>query len=187
MPEKQNQRVMLTKQLIYRAFLSMLQRTEIHKVSIRELCELAGINRTTFYKHYGSQYDVLDEMTANFLSDTSAAIEEANLQDSEDVRSRVTVVLRYMEQNIDLAKMLLNHNTGGDFALKLLQIPKITDMIEEALRGSENTVDNNSIIRFTVYGALKLIQDWINDDKRLPAEQEAKIILTLASRVFLHM
>ena len=52
--EKQNQRIMLTKQLIHAAFLRLLRSKGIREISIRELCDEAGINRTTFYNHYGS-------------------------------------------------------------------------------------------------------------------------------------
>ena len=55
-----NQRVMLTKQLIRGALLKMLKTCNINKISILKLCQIAGINRTTFYNHYGSQYDVLN-------------------------------------------------------------------------------------------------------------------------------
>lgn len=49
---KSNQRVELTKERIFGAFVSLLQEKPIHQISIRELCENAGINRTTFYNMY---------------------------------------------------------------------------------------------------------------------------------------
>ena len=55
MGAKSNQRVALTKQLIYQAFFTLLKKKSIRQISIRELCEIAGINRTTFYNHYGIQ------------------------------------------------------------------------------------------------------------------------------------
>ena len=54
---------MLTKQLLQNAFLKLLKTVSLHAISIRELCKEAGINRTTFYNHYGSQYDLLDDIS----------------------------------------------------------------------------------------------------------------------------
>ena len=57
-----NQRIMLTKKLLKTGLTDMLQTRNIYQISIRELCESAGINRSTFYKYYGSQFDLLTEM-----------------------------------------------------------------------------------------------------------------------------
>ena len=45
----------LFRKLLTDAFMNMLQEQPIHAISIRDLCEKAGINRTTFYHHYGSE------------------------------------------------------------------------------------------------------------------------------------
>ena len=77
MEKKENQRITLTKRLLQDALINLLRTTDISKISIRELCEKAGINRTTFYNHYGSQYDVLKELSGNFLADIEAALTNA--------------------------------------------------------------------------------------------------------------
>ena len=41
----------LTKRLIREALLELLKTKSIQKISVRELCDAAGINRTTFYNH----------------------------------------------------------------------------------------------------------------------------------------
>ena len=93
MGAKSNQRVALTKQLICQAFFTLLKKKSIRQISIRELCEIAGINRTTFYNHYGSQYDVLAEMADNYLGEIAKAIENTDVKNKERVHSRVALVL----------------------------------------------------------------------------------------------
>ena len=58
MEKRENQRIMLSKRLIKESLTRLLASESIHKISVRMLCEEAGINRSTFYKYYGSQYDV---------------------------------------------------------------------------------------------------------------------------------
>lgn len=43
------------------AFWKLYERNEIEKISIRELCQTAGYNRTTFYVYYDDIYDLLDK------------------------------------------------------------------------------------------------------------------------------
>ena len=45
-------RTRVTKMLIRRAFTDLLRSKPIQSITIRELCERAGINRGTFYCHY---------------------------------------------------------------------------------------------------------------------------------------
>lgn len=77
MEKKENQRIMLTKQLLQTAFLKLLKVKPIHAISIRELCLEAGINRTTFYYHYGSQYDLLEDISQCFLDSIARCLKDA--------------------------------------------------------------------------------------------------------------
>ena len=61
MEKKEDRRVTMTKRLLKDALTEMLRKEDIYHVSIRELCERADVNRTTFYKYYGNQFDLLAE------------------------------------------------------------------------------------------------------------------------------
>ena len=49
----------VTKMLIRKAFMELLRQKPLASISVKELCELAGINRGTFYSHYQDVYDLL--------------------------------------------------------------------------------------------------------------------------------
>ncbi|MCC8090140.1 MAG: TetR/AcrR family transcriptional regulator, partial [Oscillospiraceae bacterium] len=67
MNKKENQRVMLTKRLLKDALIRLLNGKSIDEISVTELCRESGINRSTFYHHYGSPYDVLAEREQTML------------------------------------------------------------------------------------------------------------------------
>ncbi len=58
----QNQRIMLTRRLLKEALLRLLESAPLDKISVTQLCQEAGVNRATFYRHYTSQEDVLQEI-----------------------------------------------------------------------------------------------------------------------------
>ena len=181
--EKENQRVALTKQLLQNAFLKLLQNTPIHAISIRELCREAGINRTTFYNHYGSQYDLLNDISQRFLDSIAARLDCADINDREDVHQRVTKVLSYLLENRDLSVMLLNNNIDPAFAKRLFTLPKIGDMLNAAMENCPDARQRPVAISFVMHGSYKLIQDWINAPSPLPPAEQSALILTLARRV----
>lgn len=180
---KPNQRVALTKELVHRAMIELLRKQEIHKFSIRELCQIAGINRTTFYNHYGSQYDVLAEISDWYLQDVADAIESTDLQDPENLLSRVSLVLGYMEQNLEISRLLIQNNIDESFAQRLFSLPKIGDMLAETMRKSVSTREYRDVVSFAISGSYKLVQNWIAEDNRRSPSEMAQLILRLATAV----
>ena len=55
-----------------KAFLQLLEKKDFEYISIKEICEKAGVNRSTFYLHYDNISDLLSEsirfMNEQFLS-----------------------------------------------------------------------------------------------------------------------
>ena len=184
MKEKENQRIMLTKKLLANAFLQMLEDTPIHGISIRQLCEKAGINRTTFYHHYGSQYDLLEDISSRFLDEIADRLSKADADDRESIQERVTLVLAYLEENRELSRLLLNNSIYPHFAERLFALPKITDLLGAAMKGCADPLRSNAVTSFAIHGSYRLLQEWIGQsDQRLPPREEADLVLELARRV----
>ena len=49
---KEYQRVAISKRMLKEALLDLLKDKPIDAVTVSELCQMAQINRTTFYRHY---------------------------------------------------------------------------------------------------------------------------------------
>ena len=62
MEQKESRRVRMTKMLLKTALLELMQEKEFSQITIKELCERADLNRTTFYLHYADQTAVLREI-----------------------------------------------------------------------------------------------------------------------------
>ena len=43
------------------AFLTLLAKKDFEYITIKEICEVAGVNRSTFYLHYETMSDLLSE------------------------------------------------------------------------------------------------------------------------------
>ena len=55
-----------------KALLSLLEKKTFEYITISELCEEAGVNRSTFYLHYENTSDVLKEATSYVLDNFSS-------------------------------------------------------------------------------------------------------------------
>lgn len=183
MEQKENQRIMLTKQLLQNAFLKLLKTTPLHAISIRELCKEAGINRTTFYNHYGSQYDLLSDISQRFLNSIEARLGSTNAADQESVHQRVAMVLEYIDENRQLSILLINNNIDPSFAERIFTLPKIGDLFSAALTGCQDAERRKATISFVIHGSYKLLQDWMNQEEHISPHEQTELMLGLAQRV----
>ena len=72
MPEKkQDARVRYTKMMIRNSLLELLRTKPIAKITVTEICEMAGINRATFYAHYSDPSDLLHALESEIIEDVA--------------------------------------------------------------------------------------------------------------------
>ena len=64
-----------TKRSIRQAFLQLIDRKPIEKITVTELAELAEISKSTFYLHYKDIYDLLDALQNEFIQNILNSIE----------------------------------------------------------------------------------------------------------------
>lgn len=173
MTKKVNQRVMLTKTMLKNSLIEILKTKSIYKVSIRELCEKSEINRSTFYKYYGSQFDLLTEMESDVLT---LVMESLSDQSGHDTRS-LSEMCHYLEDNIEFCRLLINNNIDPQFPEKVFSLPQVQRMINHVLGDKYSNANYEYISNFLMYGAYQIIRLWINKEKRESPEEIADLIL----------
>ena len=65
-------RIEKTKRAITNTFLELRARKPLEKITIKELCEKALINKSTFYSHYRDIYDLSDALETEVVSSVIA-------------------------------------------------------------------------------------------------------------------
>jgi AcrR family transcriptional regulator len=64
---KQDIRVKMTKALLHKSILELLRENPISKITVKEICARAGINRATFYSHYADTFSLMDEIKSHII------------------------------------------------------------------------------------------------------------------------
>jgi AcrR family transcriptional regulator len=172
----ENQRVRISKQLLQTALVELLGEKSIHKLSIREICDKAHINRTTFYKYYGSQYDLLADIENEILSQIEKRLKDTSLL-------VITQLLEFIEENISICKVLLNNNVDPEFPEKLINLPRIKQMVIGNLREDYSEAELAYSYDLIVNGGFSVIKSWINKDNRESAAEIAALICNTILRI----
>lgn len=172
MNHKDNRRVKLTKKLLKDSLLELLEQDSIHKISIRTLCDNANINRSTFYKYYGSQYDLLKEMEDDFLKEIEKNLSAGNTETTV----RLAHILCYAKSNRKLCKLLLNSNVDPDFPKRLLCLPAIMQKMNEMISAEGSSIEISYLYDCILYGGYQMIKRWVNEDCQIPPEEMVLIV-----------
>jgi len=69
---KQDRRVRYTKRALQESLLALLKEKAIEKISVKELCERADVNRSTFYVYYGSPKELMDSIVDEMYAQLAA-------------------------------------------------------------------------------------------------------------------
>lgn len=173
--KKEDQRVRLSKQLLRNGLISLLKEKSIHKISVREICDTAEINRTTFYKYYGSQYDLLEDIETVLLDELSEKITD----NPDKQQSRLVQILYFISDNKNIFKLLVNNNIDIAFPQKMLYLPEIQKSLSEFTKREEFAPYSDYTYEFLVNGGYCIIRKWINQEKRESPEELADYIYSL--------
>ena len=172
MKKKENRRIMMTKRMLKEALIEMLKEKDIYHISIRELCENADINRTTFYKYYGSQFDLLTDMENDMIEFLTKTI-KSNEADPEKI---ISSACKYLEENLDFARLIINNNVDPTFAQKLFAMDSIKQSALKKFVGKRSEAELEYMYNFLTYGAFSMMCVWLNKEEREAPEVFAKFI-----------
>ena len=106
---QENQRIKLTKRLVREALLKLLEKKPLRQISVRELCETAGINRSTFYRHYGAPENVLQEIQTDVIQHIIDLADEHG--SSVPMREYLERVCEFLWENRKVNRILLSSQT----------------------------------------------------------------------------
>lgn len=161
-------RVRMTKMLLKNALIDIMKNKSIHMISIKEICEEADVNRSTFYRHYDTQYDLYDEIIEDIASDIGAIYK--NDYTTVDF---LTKVLEYMESKRETILVILSDN--GKVSLG-----------EAFVLFTGRFIDHNNtselvtyVLEFIAAGLTSIIWSWLNKENRRPASDVARMLHNL--------
>ena len=89
-----------TKAKIMNAFIELYSEKDIAQVTVRMICEKAGINRSTFYTYYTDVYALKEDKEREIIDDLSEKIMDPIVRsDDIDVEQIVRILIDYIKEH----------------------------------------------------------------------------------------
>lgn len=176
MEKREDRRVTMTKRLLKDALIELLREHSIYQISIRELCQRADVNRTTFYKYYGSQFDLLSDMENDIIAfvDSTVAKNEASPE------RIIEALCDFLEDNLEFARLIITNNIDSTFPQKLFSSEVLRGIVCKNY-GQYDAAEMEYLYNFITGGAFRMLCIWLNKTEREPPEKLARLIVQMAT------
>lgn len=153
-----------SKSLIKKALAKLMHEKDLNKITVSDIIREADISRGTFYAHYPDIYSVLEQIETEELKKMINLVnksreENSSIHDSTDF---LTVICKYLYDDFDYYKMLLQSSFLNNFLNRLIEV--YYESTVALLLEKDPTKDLSEAVlylTFTTAGAKQVIVGWL--------------------------
>lgn len=175
--KKEDLRVIKTKNAIRSAFREMICEMDYEDITIKALTARAMINRKTFYLHYESLDDLLQELQDEIVEQFTQ--QNVSYQNRDDIRKSIRFFFEYAASMSGLDEKLLCSGSymqiGENINRKIMEYRKQKN--KRAF--SANEWEENLVFAYFSTNSIILYRQWIADGKKLSVEKLTQIATQL--------
>jgi len=163
-------RAVRTREALRQALLRLLDLKPLEQITIRDICEVADVGYTTFFRHHPTKESLLNEVAAEQMGRLVGLA--LSVADTSDTRSASIALCTYVDEHRKLWRTLL---TGGAAGAMRDEMMRLSRQIA-ATRAQPGTWPPADIaITLAVSSTIELLSWWLRDRRPLTIEQVAEI------------
>ncbi len=159
--------------LMDQALLILLDKKDFDYITVKELCEKAGVNRSTFYLHYESMNDLLIESIELLFAQLQKKYE--NLINDKDIQQSSLEDLMYFrpKYSIPYLEFIKDNKKAFMAAVKDPNLFRVNKMFNEIFQKCFEPIQTRFnipkeeriyMMRFYLSGIHAIIIEWIKND-----------------------
>jgi AcrR family transcriptional regulator len=130
--KKLDARMRYTQMVLKQSLLTLLKKKPINKVTVKEVCELAEVNRATFYAHYTDCFDLKQSMENELLESFEKALHYVS---SQDVTALIEAIYDTVERNQEACRVLVLGDTNSAVITRMIALAR-----ENSIRSWQKTL-----------------------------------------------
>lgn len=174
---KKDRRVKYTVMMLKDALVQLMKDEHISRISVKSLCELADINRSTFYAHFDDQYALLRYIEHEVMDNVKQALKNQSFDDKRPISFQVLHrILEYVRENAELFKALLSDNCEPGIQREIMNFSQV---ISFHLNKKYDKRVQDYLTIYGTTGCISLLQKWLHDDMPESTTQITEYILQM--------
>ena len=162
--KKEDRRVRRTKKLLTQALTELLQKKQVNEITVKELTDLADMNRGTFYMYYKDIFDMLEKIEDELFQKLDVIAQSHEHGDpTQQVKPILLDLFRFIEENQEMCRVLLSPNGDMNFLHRLYEAIRERSLeIWKDQMGSLDEKEFDYRYSFVIFGCAGMIRAWVN-------------------------
>ena len=162
--KKEDRRVRRTKKLLTQALTELLQKKQVNEITVKELTDLADMNRGTFYMYYRDIFDMLEKIEDELFQKLDVIAQSHEHGDpTQQVKPILLDLFRFIEENQEMCRVLLSPNGDMNFLHRLYEAIRERSLeIWKDQMGSLGEKEFDYRYSFVIFGCAGMIRAWVN-------------------------
>lgn len=163
-----------------------MEQKDFKKITITDIVTFADLNRGTFYKHYQSKEELLNELIDDIMEDLIASYKEPYLQtDTFIIGELTTSTIKIFEHISTYAKfyaIIVNSNVLPGFQNKICAILKqLVQQDLEAVSNNNKRINSDLFASYNAYALFGLIIEWVQSGFKYTTTHMAEQLIEILS------
>jgi AcrR family transcriptional regulator len=158
------------------SLIDLLKIKPISAITVKEVCERADINRSTFYAHYHDQFDLLEKTEKEVIADIDAYLSQYDFSRDEESLQMVEKLLEYAAANFDLFHTLLIENRDHSFEKRVMNLARKYLIKHFGPNMTTDPVLSEYGGTFVISGSIYVIKHWLLNGMDQSAKDIARLI-----------
>lgn len=173
-----NRSVRNTKKKLRNALLTLMQEKPVGEITVKELTELADVNRGTFYFHYSDIFSLLHQIEDVFFEQFVEVIDRFDTADEPLVY--LTALFTFLGENSDMVGIMLGVNSDMVF---MEQIRRFLwdkfDFFWRTIAPEASSGGARLYNAFLIDGFVGIVKKWISDGLQETPEEISQFVYTI--------
>ncbi|MDR1030841.1 MAG: TetR/AcrR family transcriptional regulator [Treponema sp.] len=175
---KDTRKTRYTKKALQESLLELMKSKSILHITIKDICALADISRSTFYTYYDNQYDLLKQIEEETFVYFAELLKKYGKKRSKQEMLKLAEEILYTIANSSL-RVLLSENGDIDFQKRFIsRFIHQVQMMDYVTETSGDPILGEYYSVYIVNGSSALVQHWLKNNMTIPIPHLAKILLT---------
>ncbi|MCM1188419.1 MAG: TetR/AcrR family transcriptional regulator [bacterium] len=177
-----DRRVRRTRSLLQQGLIQLMETKDVKDISVKELSDLADINRGTFYLHYTDIYDMLEKMEDELFLEFNEILDRTLTCVPDSSETTLNEIFAFLERHKAFARVTMGPHGDLTFVKKMKKL--VQERLYSILTVAQKEQDLIYIESFIVSGCTGVIETWLNHPSPKPPEEIAKICEGLLRKGF---
>lgn len=182
-----DRRVKYTRRVLNESLIKFLEQKDLSRITVKELCADADVNRSTYYAHFTDPFDQLAQLKSELLGDIAEYAQKIDTRQLPAGQRQYRVlknVLQYIENKRHIFQILLKKIGDHEMQEEILTILGIK-AFPEAVEHTLSEAERPYLLVYASNGCFGMFYRWLMDENPISSDRLAHLMADFTRNILI--